>query len=48
MTRSSSRGGPRRWVYLYIHDDTVELRDASALLGKDTWETQEALEQNST
>jgi aldehyde:ferredoxin oxidoreductase len=33
------------WVYLYIHDDTVELRDASALLGKDTWETQDALQQ---
>jgi aldehyde:ferredoxin oxidoreductase len=31
------------WVYLYINDDVVELRDAKALLGKDTWETQDAL-----
>ena len=37
-----SRGGPPSWVYLYIRDDTVELRDASTLLGKDTWETQQA------
>jgi len=33
------------WVYLYIHDDVVELRDATHLLGKDTWETQQALEE---
>ena len=39
------QGRAPEWVYLYIHDDTVELRDASDLLGKDTWETQEALEQ---
>jgi aldehyde:ferredoxin oxidoreductase len=31
------------WVYLYIKDDQVELRDARHLLGKDTWETQDAL-----
>jgi aldehyde:ferredoxin oxidoreductase len=31
------------WVYLYVHDDQVELRDARALVGRDTWETQEAL-----
>ena len=31
------------WVYLYINDDVVELRDATSLLGKDTWETQDAL-----
>jgi len=37
------QGQARRWVYLYVHDDLVELRDASALLGKDTWETQDAL-----
>jgi aldehyde:ferredoxin oxidoreductase len=30
-------------VYLFIQDDEVELRDASHLMGKDTWETQEAL-----
>src|SRR6185295_16880225 len=37
------QGEAPRWVYLYIHDDQVELRDASSLLGKDTWETQDAL-----
>ncbi len=39
------QGRAPEWVYLYINDDTVELRDARALLGKDTWETQQALEQ---
>src|SRR4029453_1862250 len=39
------QGRAPSWVYLYIRDDVVELRDASALLGKDTWETQQALEQ---
>lgn len=33
------QGKANRWVYLYIHEGTVELRDASHLLGKDTWET---------
>jgi aldehyde:ferredoxin oxidoreductase len=37
------QGQSREWVYLYINDDTVELRDARDLLGKDTWETQDAL-----
>jgi len=37
------QGRAPRWVYLYIHDDVVELRDAAHLLGKDTWETQDAL-----
>jgi aldehyde:ferredoxin oxidoreductase len=27
-------------VYLYIHDDSVEIRDASHIWGKDTYETQ--------
>jgi aldehyde:ferredoxin oxidoreductase len=39
------QGQSPRWVYLYIHDNQVELRDASHLLGKDTWETQQALSQ---
>ena len=30
-------------VYLYINDDTVELRDASHLWGKDVYETTDAL-----
>ncbi len=37
------QGQAPRWVYLLIHDDRVELRDAGHLLGKDTWETQDAL-----
>jgi len=37
------QGRSRDWVYLYIQDDTVELRSAKHLLGKDTWETQDAL-----
>lgn len=37
------QGQASRWVYLYIHDDVVELRDASHLVGKDTWETQDTL-----
>ena len=37
------QGQARRWVYVYITDSTVELRDASHLLGKDTWETQDLL-----
>lgn len=39
------QGRAPEWVYLYINDDTVELRDASTLLGKDTWETQDALQE---
>jgi aldehyde:ferredoxin oxidoreductase len=31
------------WKYLYIQDDVIELRDASHLVGKDTWQTQQAL-----
>jgi aldehyde:ferredoxin oxidoreductase len=37
------QGQANRWVYLYIKDDTVELRDAVQLLGKDTWELQDTL-----
>lgn len=33
------QGRAKNWVYLYIHDNKAELRDASHLLGKDTWET---------
>lgn len=39
------QGEAPEWIYLYIRNDTVELRDASHLLGKDTWETQEALQE---
>src|SRR2546430_16812361 len=37
------QGQSRYWVYLYINDDAVELRDAKFLVGKDTWATQDAL-----
>ena len=37
------QGQAKDWVYLYINDDAVELRDARDLVGKDTWETQDAL-----
>src|SRR5687768_480471 len=37
------QGKAKDWVYVYIKDDVVELRDARHLLGKDTWEMQEAL-----
>ena len=33
------QGKARRWLYLYIHGGQVEFKDASALFGKDTWET---------
>jgi len=39
------QGQAKDWVYLYVHDDVVELRDARHLVGKDTWQTQEALGQ---
>ena len=36
-------GVASRWVYLYMHDGKAELRDAQHLLGKDTWETEDAI-----
>jgi aldehyde:ferredoxin oxidoreductase len=32
-----------RWVYLFLHDGTAELRDARHLLGKNTWETEDEI-----
>jgi aldehyde:ferredoxin oxidoreductase len=37
------QGQAKDWVYLYIDDDRVEIRDAKPYVGKDTWETQDAL-----
>lgn len=37
------QGRADKWQYLYIHDGVAELRDASALVGKDTWETEELI-----
>src|SRR2546421_1157684 len=36
-------GQAKTWKYLYIQDDVIELRDAGPLVGKDTWDTQAAL-----
>jgi aldehyde:ferredoxin oxidoreductase len=37
------QGIARTWVYLYVNDDVVELRDARHLVGQDTWQTQDTL-----
>lgn len=39
------QGASPNWKYLYLHEGGVELRDASHLLGKDTWETEEAIKE---
>ncbi len=39
------QGVAKRWVYLYMHDDRAELRDAQYLLGKNTWETENAIKE---
>ena len=39
------QGKAKRWLYLYIHGDQVEFKDASSLLGKDNWETNDLLRQ---
>ncbi len=36
-------GRAERWVYLYLHDGTAELRDAEPVMGLDTWELQDAI-----
>ncbi len=38
------QGQAKTLSYLYINDDVIEVRDAAHLAGKDTWETQQALE----
>ncbi|MFC2039058.1 aldehyde ferredoxin oxidoreductase family protein [Chloroflexota bacterium] len=40
------QGASDSWVYLYIHDGKAELRDASHLLGKDTWETEDIIKKD--
>ncbi len=37
------QGKAPRWLYLYLHDGQAELKEASHLLGKDTWDTDEAI-----
>ncbi len=39
------QGAARRWLYLYIHEGGAELREASHLLGKDTYETVDLLKE---
>jgi len=37
------QGAASHWVYLYMHEGKAELRDAGYLLGKNTWETENAI-----
>lgn len=37
------KGAASEWQYLHIHDGKAELKDASHLKGKNTWETEEAI-----
>ncbi|MBI2936441.1 MAG: aldehyde ferredoxin oxidoreductase, partial [Chloroflexi bacterium] len=37
------QGAGRQWRYLYLHDGKAELRDATALIGKDFWETEDLI-----
>ncbi|MFB3884858.1 MAG: aldehyde ferredoxin oxidoreductase family protein [Thermodesulfobacteriota bacterium] len=39
------QGRSPKWVYLHIGDGKAELRDASSILGRDTWEMEEAIRQ---
>jgi aldehyde:ferredoxin oxidoreductase len=36
-------GVAEKWSYLFVHDGIAELRDATPLLGKDTWEIEDML-----
>ena len=38
-------GTSKDWVYLHVHDGEAELKDAKHLVGKDTWETEDAVKQ---
>jgi aldehyde:ferredoxin oxidoreductase len=40
------QGRSPRWVYLHIGDGEARLRDASPILGRDTWEMEEAIRQD--
>ncbi len=37
------QGQSPRWVYLHVGDGKAELRDASSILGQDTWEMEDAI-----
>lgn len=36
-------GASPKWVYLHVNEDSAELRDASHIKGKDTYETEETI-----
>lgn len=40
------QGKSSKWVYLHIEDGKAELRDASPILGKDTWEMEDAIQKD--
>jgi aldehyde:ferredoxin oxidoreductase len=40
------QGQSPKWIYLHIDDGKAELRDATPILGKDTWEMEEAIRQD--
>ncbi len=39
------QGCAESWTYVYIHDDRVEFVDAEPLAGKNAWETEDAIEE---
>ena len=39
------QGAAPKWSYLYIHDGIAELKDASHLVGKTTWEVENGIRQ---
>jgi aldehyde:ferredoxin oxidoreductase len=40
------QGASSTWKYIYLHEGGAELRDASHLQGKDTWETEDAIKED--
>jgi aldehyde:ferredoxin oxidoreductase len=39
------QGASPNWKYLYLHEGGIELKDASNLVGKDAWETEDAIKE---
>jgi aldehyde:ferredoxin oxidoreductase len=39
------QGKAKKWVYIYVHDGETEIKDASALVGKDNWQTNDLIRQ---
>jgi aldehyde:ferredoxin oxidoreductase len=42
------QGQAKKWSYLYVHDNTAEIRSAEDLVGKDTWETEDFIKKGLT